>query len=164
MSFEVYEKLLILIASWFQPDQYIAPKSIKRILDQMADSILKLLIIRGHVDAQLFQDVESLRNHNKPSRLQREILNIANEYLGNEGYVGNRNDYYNADNSYINKIFQTKLGIPISLSLLYLCLVGRFGVVVKPINFPRHFLVRWEDETTGEARNLSEAYYIDIFR
>jgi len=159
-SFEVYEKLLILIASWFQPQLHIKPKSIKQTLDQMADSIFNLLDVRGHIHTEFFQDVETMRNCNKPSMLQLQILDIVNEYLRDEGYDGNRNDYYNADNSYINKIFETKLGIPISLSLLYLCLVGRFGVVVKPINFPRHFLVRWKDDSSSDPYTT----YIDVFR
>ena len=45
-------------------------------------------------------------------------------------------DYYNPNNSYIDVVLETKLGIPISLCLLYTSVLARLGVTCKPVNFP----------------------------
>ncbi len=89
-------------------------------------------------------------------------MDVTNEFLVTEGFDGNKENYYMADNSYINRVLETKLGIPISLSLMYLCLVGRIGVKVEPVNFPRHFLLRWRQypSRTGNKKFT----YIDVFK
>ncbi len=58
------------------------------------------------------------------------------------GLRGNEDDYYNARNSFLPCVMDSRLGIPISLSLLYMIVGRRASVVVEGINLPGHFVVR----------------------
>ena len=69
-------------------------------------------------------------------------LTIAH-YLGKEqGLRGNEDDYYNARNSLLPCLIDSRLGIPISLSVLYMIVAQRAVCVVDGINLPGHFVVR----------------------
>ncbi|MGE5302685.1 MAG: SirB1 family protein [Alphaproteobacteria bacterium] len=57
------------------------------------------------------------------------------------GFRGNREHYYDPKNSFLNEVIDRKLGIPISLSLLYMEVGRRLGLNVDGVGFPGHFLV-----------------------
>lgn len=54
-------------------------------------------------------------------------------------------DYYDADNSYLNRVLERKLGIPLSLSVVWLEVARRLKWPAVGIGFPGHFLVRFDD-------------------
>lgn len=58
------------------------------------------------------------------------------------GFYGNTDDYYDPRNSFLTDVLDRKTGIPISLSVLYLEVARRVGVIAQGVNFPGHFLVR----------------------
>ena len=59
-----------------------------------------------------------------------------------EGFVGNLDNYYNALNSYIPAVLNTRRGLPVTLSLIYK-IVGQWaGLTIEGINAPGHFMVR----------------------
>lgn len=58
------------------------------------------------------------------------------------GFSGNRKDYYDADNSYLDSVLRRKQGIPITLSVVYIAVAERVGIPAAPVSFPGHFLVR----------------------
>jgi regulator of sirC expression with transglutaminase-like and TPR domain len=58
------------------------------------------------------------------------------------GFRGNRDDYYDPKNSFLNQVIERKIGIPITLSVLYIEIAARIGLTVNGIGFPGHFLVR----------------------
>jgi regulator of sirC expression with transglutaminase-like and TPR domain len=71
---------------------------------------------------------------------------IMAQFLGRElGFQGNADDYYNAKNSLLPAVIDSKLGIPISLSVLYMIVASRAGITVDGINLPGHFVVRHGD-------------------
>ena len=51
-------------------------------------------------------------------------------------------DYYDPRNSFLCDVIDRRTGIPISLSVLYLEVARRVGVLAQGVNFPGHFLVR----------------------
>lgn len=59
-----------------------------------------------------------------------------------EGFRGNARDYYNPDNSYLDRVLATRSGIPISLALIYLRIAEALGLEAAGVGFPGHFLVR----------------------
>jgi regulator of sirC expression with transglutaminase-like and TPR domain len=59
-----------------------------------------------------------------------------------QGFRGNRDDYYDPRNSYLNEVLDHRTGIPISLSVVYLAVGRRLGLDVRGISFPGHFLVK----------------------
>ena len=62
-----------------------------------------------------------------------------------EMFRGNTVDYYNPRNSYINDVLERKLGIPISLALLYMEVGRRAGFPLFGVGMPGHFLVKHYD-------------------
>ena len=87
------------------------------------------------------------------------ILDALNDFMfKSSGFRGNTANYYNPANSYIDKVLQSRQGIPITLCLLYKLVANRLGIVIEAINFPRHFLLKWVDTSKGMS------YYIDTFR
>lgn len=74
-----------------------------------------------------------------------EILKQLNHVLFIEkGYEGNSQAYYDPKNSFLNDVIERKLGIPISLSILYIELGHALGLPLAGVSFPGHFLVKLE--------------------
>ncbi len=68
------------------------------------------------------------------------------EYLSHEVQLrGNEEDYYNIDNSLLPHVIDTGLGIPISLSLVYMLVGRRAGLRIEGVGLPGHFMVRYEE-------------------
>lgn len=63
-----------------------------------------------------------------------------------EGFGGNLQNYYDPDNSYLNRVIDTRRGIPISLALIHIGIGYRLELPVGGISFPGHFLVRYGRE------------------
>jgi len=80
-----------------------------------------------------------------------------NRYLVEElGFHGCRQEnYYEPDNSYINRVLDRRVGIPISLSAIYLLIARRLGVPLYGIGFPAHFLLKYQSAT--------QEFYVDAF-
>lgn len=85
-----------------------------------------------------------------------QIIEALNRYLFIElKFSGNRQDYYQADNSFVNKVLELKTGIPISLSLIYLEIGRRLGLPLWGVGLPGHFIVGY-----GAP---AQPIYLDIF-
>ncbi len=70
-------------------------------------------------------------------------LRLLNRFFFQElGFAGNVNDYYDARNSYLHSVLQTRRGIPITLAMLYVEIAGQIGLAASGISFPGHFLVK----------------------
>ena len=70
-------------------------------------------------------------------------VTALNEFLFEElGFAGNQDDFYDPRNSFIDQVLERRLGIPISLSLVYCELAARLGIPAFGVSFPAHFLVR----------------------
>jgi regulator of sirC expression with transglutaminase-like and TPR domain len=76
-----------------------------------------------------------------------ETVKALNRYLFTEqAFKGNTKNYYELDNSYLNRVIDRRTGIPISLSAVYLLIGKRLGLPVHGIGMPGHFLVKYESE------------------
>ena len=71
------------------------------------------------------------------------------------GFIGNHEEYYDPDNSYINQVINRRTGIPISLSAVYILLARRLDLPVYGVNMPAHFVVKYHDER--------EEVFLDVF-
>jgi regulator of sirC expression with transglutaminase-like and TPR domain len=71
------------------------------------------------------------------------VIEGINEVLFvQEGLRGNVEDYYDPRNSYLNEVLDRRLGIPISLCVIYMEVAKRISFPIKGIGFPGHFLVK----------------------
>jgi regulator of sirC expression with transglutaminase-like and TPR domain len=74
---------------------------------------------------------------------QLDRIETVVEYLGHEVRLrGNDADYYNINNSLLPEVIDSRLGIPVSLSLVYLFVGRRCGVAFAGVGLPGHFLIR----------------------
>jgi regulator of sirC expression with transglutaminase-like and TPR domain len=74
-------------------------------------------------------------------------LHSLNRYLfAQEGFRGNSAEYYDPRNSFLNDVLDRKMGIPISLSAVYIEVGRRTGLQLEGVGFPGHFLVKAKDE------------------
>lgn len=66
---------------------------------------------------------------------------IATEIFVRERFRGNAGDYYDPRNSYLNDVIDRRLGIPITLAVVYLSVARSLGRSAAGLNTPGHFLV-----------------------
>ena len=59
------------------------------------------------------------------------------------GFRGNHQDYNDPRNSFLNDVLDRRVGIPISLSTVYIEIGRRIGCPIGGVSFPGHFLVRY---------------------
>ena len=87
-----------------------------------------------------------------------QLLDALNHVMFQEkGFRGNTSNYYNPNNSFIDKVLETRQGIPITLCILYSLVAKRLGIILEPINFPSHFLLRLKKSDKDQT-------YIDVFQ
>ena len=67
---------------------------------------------------------------------------ISDHLFDRLGFRGNTDDYYDPRNSFLTDVLDRRTGIPISLSVVYLEVARRVGILAQGVNFPGHFLVR----------------------
>lgn len=59
-----------------------------------------------------------------------------------EHFRGSRADYYNPQNSFLNRVLERRLGIPLTLSLVYIEVGKRLGLAIEGVGMPFHFIAR----------------------
>ncbi|MCM2316786.1 MAG: transglutaminase-like domain-containing protein [Thermoanaerobaculia bacterium] len=59
-----------------------------------------------------------------------------------EGFVGNVGDYYDERNSFLNEVVERKVGIPITLSILFLRVARLAGLDAHGVGLPGHYLAK----------------------
>ena len=84
-----------------------------------------------------------------PSNTNEWLEALSSVLFVQGGFRGNTGDYYNPSNSYLNEVLDSRLGIPITLSLVYLETAWRAGCTVAPVSFPGHFVVRLEGDDSA---------------
>jgi regulator of sirC expression with transglutaminase-like and TPR domain len=79
------------------------------------------------------------------------VLNEISRLLyEEEGFRGNTDAYYDPRNSFLNDVLDRRLGMPLTLGIVFLEIGWRLGLPLHGVNFPGHFLLRYE----GEALRL----------
>ena len=95
----------------------------------------------GSLDALAEEVAAGMTGQSSPAEQSSEL----GRYLFQaQGFRGNSGDYYSPDNSFLNRVLETKTGIPISLSLLFLEVARRIGLRCRGVGLPGHFLVGLE--------------------
>lgn len=74
-----------------------------------------------------------------------ECIEAMSGYIfGDLGFQVNVAHFYDPDNSYIHRVIDRRLGIPITLALVYLFVGRRLSLPVSGVALPHHFLVRFD--------------------
>jgi regulator of sirC expression with transglutaminase-like and TPR domain len=78
-----------------------------------------------------------------PQAGARELVRGLSGFLFDElRFKGNTDAYYDPRNSFLNEVLNRRLGIPISLSALYIAVGRQAGLQVEGVGLPGHFVVR----------------------
>jgi regulator of sirC expression with transglutaminase-like and TPR domain len=78
-----------------------------------------------------------------------------------ENFAGNRTNYDDFRNSLLNVVLERRLGIPISLAVIYIDVARRVGLDAQGVAFPGHFLVRIATDKPGAGAR--DAIILDPF-
>ncbi len=118
---EKFELACILLAQSRDPE--VDASGVRAALDAMGDDL-----------ATRIEDFKS------PVAVARTM----SQFLGRElGFRGNQRNYYDPRNSYLTDVLERRVGIPISLSAVYLFVAARLGVHLQGIGMPGHFILRF---------------------
>ena len=72
----------------------------------------------------------------------QKVAAINRHLFGELGFAGNVEAYYDPRNSYLNEVLERRIGIPITLSIVYLEVARRLGLPAQGVAFPGHFMVK----------------------
>ena len=73
---------------------------------------------------------------------RQRVQALADFMAGELCFRGNTDDYYCERNSLLPCVIETRMGIPITLAILYRMVAARAGMRVDGINLPGHFIAR----------------------
>ncbi len=94
----------------------------------------------------------------------RALVAHAHHVLFEEArFRGNLGDYDNPVNSYLPRVLRTRLGLPITLTLIYKAVLERVGVPAVGINAPGHFLAGVPAVAVGALSSPNKLAFIDAF-
>lgn len=83
-------------------------------------------------------------------------LAVLNKVLfRDEGFRGDWSNYFDPQNSYLNRVMDRKLGIPLSLAVLYLLVAKRLKIPIRGAGIPGHFMIKYQDAETE--------FFVDAF-
>ena len=147
------EDLDLKINNWIinTVNSFIKPNK----LDKIAECALQLSKIIYYNDMNVKKYLEELNLMQKELNIKRkssninfsrptQIIELINEYMFKEQeFKANIHDYQNPLNNFLNIVIEKKIGIPITLSIIYITLAQSVNFILYPVNFPRHFLVKY---------------------
>jgi regulator of sirC expression with transglutaminase-like and TPR domain len=93
---------------------------------------------------QLDGIADALRDKIRPGDPIYTLQVISTRLFDDLGFRGNKEHYYDPDNSFMNKVLDRRLGIPITLSALYLFVGKRLKLPLVGVGLPGHFIVKWQ--------------------
>lgn len=110
----------------------------------------------GAYAAQVDQLGERAKKHLHRSGGAYDAIKAVNRVLFDEdGFSGNRKNYYDPANSFLCDVLDRRTGIPISLSILYAEVGSRIGHLFEGIGLPGHFVL---SAGRGDAEIFVDAF------
>ncbi|MCH7758662.1 MAG: transglutaminase family protein [Thaumarchaeota archaeon] len=89
-------------------------------------------------------------------------ISILNEHLfENCGFIGDKDDYYNPKNNFLNEVIEKKSGIPITLAIIYSEIAKYIGLDLRIVGFPSHIVVKYGEEMILDPFNGGKLLSID---
>jgi len=114
-------------------------------------SIIDYLEYPDYDPEELYSDLDRLKldvwielsdNQSPVDKIRR----LNHVFYSLYGFKGDTDDYHNIDNSVLHRVFQRRMGNPISLSIIYSTVCQKLGIPVFGVNLPQHFILAYTDE------------------
>ncbi|HTX20064.1 MAG TPA: transglutaminase-like domain-containing protein [Bacteroidota bacterium] len=118
------------------------------VLDLETGAFLIPKLAYPETDMRIFSDLLNFYANEFQARLDagatpEEIVHSVSRFFAEEkGFGGRDADYYDPDNHFLQRVIERKKGVPISLSVVYLLVLGRLNLPVHGVGLPGHFIVR----------------------
>jgi len=107
------------------------------------------------VDGKIQAHVDRVRGRVRGAQPQALLAHMHQYLFDDVGFAGNVDDYYGAANSYLPLVLENKVGLPITLSLIYKLVGERLGFKTWGIGLPGHFLAGIQ---TGETSLMIDCF------
>ena len=108
---------------------------------------------RAHV-GRLGDDVAALARAGEPLERRRRHLNAV--LFEAHGYAGDTESYDAPENANLLQVIDRRIGLPVSLGILYIHAARAQGWTVDGLAFPGHFLVRMDE---GDRRVIVDPFH-----
>jgi len=105
------------------------------------------------IDVELYLDRldqfgDLVREEARDGETPPEIITSLNTVLFERlGFRGNRENYYDPRNSYLNEVIDRRTGIPITLTVVYIDVARRIGFPIKGVGLPFHFIAKHQSSS-----------------
>lgn len=115
--------------------------------------------------SKIRKDVWLELNDNLTALEQVKVFNYI--FYEVHGFHGNTENYHAPENSYLNKVLETRSGNPLAMSIIYMLIAQGLDMPIKGINLPEHFVVAYTgasiDPDTLEYKANNVLFYINVF-
>ena len=119
----------------------------------LIEKCLKLAQILEYQDLNISKYIEKINQIGNSLKLKMSeiknptyLISMLNEYIFDElGFHGAEEDYYDPGNSFLNVVFDKKIGIPITLSIIYAEIAKNIGLDLRIVGFPGHVIVKYKN-------------------
>ncbi|RMF92225.1 MAG: hypothetical protein D6736_03815 [Nitrospinota bacterium] len=136
-----------------RPEEEIDLATAALLIAQQEYPSLSIARYLHRLDAMAAEVSARLGTDREPYR----VIERLNHYLfAEQGFRGNREQYYDPRNSFLNEVLDRRTGIPITLALVYMEIGKRIDLPIEGIGFPGHFLIGY--------RTGCERIFLDPFQ
>lgn len=130
----------------------------RRADDELDVALGAALVARDTYDGldvhALLRELESLgaplAASNTAAPLRERVIAVSDRFTS-LGFRANADDYYDPKNSLLSDVLASRVGIPITLSIVWCAIARTAGLVARGIAFPGHFLVRADAADASEG-------------
>jgi regulator of sirC expression with transglutaminase-like and TPR domain len=140
------------------------------LLATLAYPTLSKRTIETELDG-LAEEVDAELDAAEAESISQSTAVLRRFFFGELGFRGNDENYYDPDNSYINRVIDRRVGIPISIACVYLLIAKRLELPVYGVGLPGHFILVHNDSSGPiyidpfhRGRLLAEQDCIEIVR
>ncbi len=101
-----------------------------------------------HIDLSSYRDTldgmaSDLRQRIQGINYPLKVISEINRYLFEEqNFCGNEHNYYDPRNSFLTDVISRRLGIPLTLSIVYMAIGDRIGFPLEGVSLPGNFILR----------------------
>jgi regulator of sirC expression with transglutaminase-like and TPR domain len=138
------------------PDEYIDVATGAGLIARDTYATLDVDRVLAHFDdlaaPLISQGLSTVPTADQASAVSRHLYDVL-------GFRGNERDYYDPKNSLLPDVLFRKLGIPITLALVYCEVAKRAGMRARGVNFPGHFLVRVDPPGREDAPVIVDPFF-----
>lgn len=90
---------------------------------------------------------------------ERMLVRVNRFLFEHKGFTGNMENYYDPENTFLNRVLDRRTGNPVALCVVYMLLMRRLGFAVEGVGLPGHSVCRYraeQEETYIDAFNLGK--------